>query len=283
MQSYKKDPTKNYSENDLIEVSIQNFNKKNKVTIWSLISSGYHSLKNITQRSRIAKIIIPGVFILAGLGFIYQEFYPDVLQKIQEDSGYYNQAILSPVDEQYINISKYIAKPEGLEKLSQSAFGLNILAPDPTSINFAQTFYISIPSIGINRLPIKPNVDSTSESSYLSVLETSLAHFKSTGLPISDVGNNMVIYGHSASMNYNPQRTSPILAFSFLPELKIGDEIIIEINNQTYRYKMFRSKIVNPDDTSIITGTKGRGTLTLFTCFPLGSNDQRYVAVARPQ
>lgn len=282
MYSYSKDSIQIQETLDNIELSIENLGKKKKVTIWNLFGSMYSSLRNITQRTKLAHVLIPGILIFAGAMFIYQEFYPDVAQVIQQNSGYYNQSILSPVDEQYINIVKYIAKPEGLGTLTQNALNLNILAPDPETLKFQDTFYISIPSIGINKLPVKPNVDSTSEQSYMSVLNTALAHFRNTGLPISDVGNNIVIYGHSASPNFNPQRTDPMLAFSFIPELKIGDEIIIEINNQVYRYKMQRSKIVEPDDTSIITGVKGKGTLTLFTCFPAGSNAQRYVAVARP-
>lgn len=281
MYSYSKDPVTQIENPDLIEISINNLGKKKKTTIWSIFGGTYSSLKTTSQKTKLAKILIPGLFIFAGIIFIYQEFYPDVQQMIQNNSGYYTQSILSPVDEQYINISQYIAKPD-FTKLTQSALGLNILKPDPTSLNFNGTFYISIPSLGINKLPVKSNVDSTTESSYMSVLDYALAHFKNTGLPISDIGNNMVVYGHSASPNYNPSKNDPMLAFSFIPELKIGDEIIIEINNQTFKYKMFRSKIVNPDDTSIITGTQGKGTLTLFTCFPLGSNAQRYVAVARP-
>src|SRR5690606_20263638 len=132
-----------------------------------------------------------------------------------------------------------------------------------------------------HRLPVEANVDSSSEESYNLALQDSLAHFKGTGLPISDVQNNIVIYGHSASPNYNPRRTDPEVAFSYLPELKVGDDIIIEIEGKEYRFKMYRSKIVEPDDTSVITGTKGKRTLTLFTCYPIGANSQRYVALAR--
>lgn len=282
MYTYNKDTNTKYGEIESIEISIEKLNQKKHTTIWSIFQNVYLGLKNLTQRSKISKIIIPGLFIIAGIAFIYQDFYPDVLQMIRQNQGYYNQSVLSPVDEQYINISKYIARPE-LAALTQSAFSLNILKPDPTSLAYTGTFYISIPSIGINHLPVQANVDSTSESAYMSVLNTSLAHFKGTGLPISDVGNNIVVYGHSASPNYNPQRTDPMLAFSFLGEMKIGDEIIIEIKGQTFKYKMFQSKIVEPDDTSIITGSKGRGTLTLFACFPAGSNAKRLIIVARPQ
>jgi LPXTG-site transpeptidase (sortase) family protein len=95
------------------------------------------------------------------------------------------------------------------------------------------------------------------------------------------VENNIVIYGHSASPNYGPKPTDPYVAFSFLPDIKVGDDIYIEMSGQEYHFKTYRNKIVEPNDTSIITGTKGNRTLTLFTCFPLGSNSQRFVSIAR--
>ena len=152
---------------------------------------------------------------------------------------------------------------------------------DLKSLSYKGNFFISIPSIGLNRLAVEANVDSTTEDSYNNALKDSLAHFKNTGLPISEIKNNIVIYGHSASPNYNPQRSDPEVAFSFLTEMKVGDKIIIEIEGEKHEFTMSRSKIVKPDDVSIITGTKGKRTLTLFTCYPAGNNTERYVIIAR--
>lgn len=266
-------------------VFLRDYNPQ-KVTVGGVIKDipveTYGALKEASKSSRIANFLIPTIFIAVGAYFIYKEVYPDIQQAIQQNSGYLSQGNVAPVSDEYIDLSNYVSKPVDFPSLTRNALKENLLQEDLVSLNFNDVFYISIPSVGINRLPVQANVDSTSEASYMPVLETRLAHFKNTGLPISDVPNNMLIYGHSASPNYGPQPTDTYVAFSFLPNLKIGDEIIIEIAGETFKYKMSSSKIVKPTDTSVITGTKGKHTLTLVTCFPAGSNENRYVAIARP-
>ncbi len=252
----------------------ESFSHKRR-TLWTLIGVE-------DENAGKSRFILPGIFVLIGLTFIYLEIFPQIQQMIQEQNGYYTTGNLSPVSEEYIDLSKYVSHPKDLAVLAQNALSQHVLLPDDTSINFKGTFYISIPSIGIEKMPVKANVDSTSEDIYNQVLNYSLAHFRNTGLPISNVKNNIVIYGHSASPTYNPKPTDPMVAFSFLPDLKVGDDIYIEIEGKTYNYKMYKSSIVEPTDSSIITGIQGKGTLTLFTCFPLGSDAKRYVAVARP-
>jgi LPXTG-site transpeptidase (sortase) family protein len=54
------------------------------------------------------------------------------------------------------------------------------------------------------------------------------------------------------------------------------------MEGKEYVYRVVKSKIVQPDDASIITGTRDKRTLTLFTCFPNGNSAQRFVAIANP-
>lgn len=281
--TYKKISNKSCTHDQIIidENRYKDFLPKEKSTMVSVFNSIYQSFKSLTNSSRIASIIIPSIFIFSGFAFIYRQVFPEIQQVIQKNAGYLDQGNISPVSEDFIDLSAYVSKAENFEDITSKALNDNILLPDNQSLDFSGTFFISIPSLGINRLTVTANVDSTSENSYQPVLNRSLAHFKSTGLPISDIKNNIVIYGHSISMNYNPSRQNPMVAFSFLPELKIGDEILIEMNNQQYKFAIQRTKIVEPTDVSIITGARGRRTLTLFTCYPLGSNAQRFVAVAR--
>ncbi len=257
------------------------YNKKNSFTLGSILTSGYNSLKEITSFSALTGILIPGILVLAGVYFIYQQFFPEIKQIVEVNYGYLNQGNITPVSDSYIVNNEFVSNPSGLSDLIQNALDQHVLQDDTVSKNYNGTFYITIPSLGINRLPVQSNVESTTESVYNQVLQTQLAHFQGTGLPISNVKNNIVVYGHSAAPLYNPQRTDPYVAFTFLPELKVGDSIQIDIDGQTFNYKMFKSKIVNPTDTSIITGTQGKRTLTLFTCYPAGNNSQRYVAIAR--
>lgn len=256
--------------------------KSEKITIFKIFSGIFQSIQYLVNTSNLANFLVPGIFIILGSVFIYKQFFPDIQQAIEQNAGFLAQGSITPVSDEYINFKEYISNPAGLSEVSSIAFSENILADDIQSKSYRGIFYISIPSLGINRMPITANVDSTTEESYMSVLDTTLAHFQNTGLPISDIQNNIVIYGHSASQNYGPRVDDPMVAFSFLPDLKVGDDIVLEIEGKTFNYKMQRSKIVDPNDTSVITGTKGKRTLTLFTCYPAGNNAKRYIAIARP-
>lgn len=245
------------------------------------------SIQKISQKfetykgSQFAGLIIPLILIITGVFFIYRQFFPDIKQFFENNSGYLNQGNISPVSDSYVNYDIYLSNPSGLPELTKKALEENILTLDDKSLHYTGNFHISIPSLGIERLPVEANVDSSSEAIYNEALKDSLAHFKSTGLPISDVQNNIVIYGHSASPNYNPRRNDPEVAFSYLAELRVGDEMTIHIEGKDYKFVMYKSKIVDATDTSIITGVKGKRTLTLFTCYPAGNSSQRYVALAR--
>jgi LPXTG-site transpeptidase (sortase) family protein len=257
---------------------------QNRITMWSLLSGANNDLRELVQTSSFAGLIIPGIFIGIGVFLLGQQVVPQIDQKLKEISGYYNQGTTPLVAGEYIaERVKYLSDPgaEYFQGLTQNALKRNILQDDTTSNNFHGRFYLTIPSLGFNRLPIEANVESWQESSYNSVLKTRLAHFKGTGLPISDVQNNIVIYGHSGRANYRATPSDPEGAFTFLPDLKIGDEIFLEVEGKQYKFVMTRSKIVEPNDTEIITGSPGRRTLTLFTCYN-GNNAYRYVAIARP-
>ena len=260
----------------IIENKIKNNN------LWNIGTKSFYVLKKATNSSKTANIVIPSIFIFTGIGLIWQYAKGEIVSVLQEINGNLNQGYITLVDSDYIDLITYISKPIGLDRVTTEAFGQKVLKPDPISNTYAGTFYISIPSIGINKLPVKGNVDSTTEEIYSQVLENSLAHFKNTGLPISNIKNNIVIYGHSASSGYNPSPNDPVVAFSFLRNLQIGDEIIVEIDNQTFRYKMSKSKIVEPNDFSIINGEADKRQLTLFTCDPPGNNSNRLAVIARP-
>ncbi len=281
LYSYRKAENYLKSKKEYLELNDEEVEER-KLSAWSGATESYNFLQNMVNSSFLANLIIPSFFIALGLYFIFQYVYPEIQYQIQRQNGLVAQGTTTLTSGDYIDRSKFISNPAGLAEVSSEAFDQQILQDDSVSRNYRGTFYISIPSIGIERLPVQANVDSTTESAYNAVLKNSLAHFENTGLPISDVNNNIVIYGHSASPNYNPRASDPEVAFSFIPNLKVGDEIIIEMEGETHKFRMFRSKIVEPTDISIITGQENQRTLTLFTCYPAGNNSNRYVAIARP-
>lgn len=278
-QEYEEDSGPMYSQ-DRLELQLEDQMFKD-ITIWETAGTSYSLLERIVNSSKLTSVFIPLFLIGLGSYFIFQYIYPEIQVQIQEQNGLVAQGTVAAVDENYIDVSRYISNPSGLSEVTAQAFEQNILVQDTVSNNYRGVFYITIPSLDINNIPVTANVDSTNEDAYLDVLHTTLAHFENTGLPISDVDNNIVIYGHSATSNYNPRPDDPEVAFSFLQNLKVGDDIFIDMEGERHHFKMSRSKIVEPTDTSVITGERGRRTLTLFTCYPPGNNAKRYVTVAR--
>jgi LPXTG-site transpeptidase (sortase) family protein len=256
-----------------------------RMTLWKLVVGMYRGLKNLTASSSKAGLVVPLLFMITGFGFIYLQVQPLIVQQLKQADGYYAQGNTSLVADNYLGDRlQYVSNPgsDYFKQLGTEALQGSGLFQDQASLAFSGTMYLTIPALGYDRLPITANVDSTSEESYQGVLNYSLAHFKGTSLPLAKNPGNTVIYGHSVGGAYTPQANDALSAFSFLSNLKIGDEIYLEINGETHAYRMSKSKIVQPDDFSIVHGTPGRESLTLLTCYPAGNSSQRYVAVATP-
>lgn len=149
----------------------------------------------------------------------------------------------------------------------------------PELANISGDMYLSIKKLGFKDIPVQINVDSTDEKHYMPILVKKLAHFKGTSLP--GYGGNIFIYGHSANeflSRLNPRQ--PIVAFTYLNNLDIGDEITLKYQDKVYRYKVIRSKMVVPEDLSSIYSKDNENTLTLMTCWPPGIGTDRLIVVA---
>ena len=70
--------------------------------------------------------------------------------------------------------------------------------------------------------------------------------------------------------------------FRALKDVAIGDEILVETPRATARYAVAWTKIVDPDDVSVLDDD-GRSSVTLVTCYPfyfVGSAPQRFIVRA---
>ncbi|MFT8320127.1 MAG: class D sortase [Bacillus sp. (in: firmicutes)] len=68
-------------------------------------------------------------------------------------------------------------------------------------------------------------------------------------------------------------------------ELETGDTIMIVLPYGKFEYKITSSKIVEADDTSVITLDNKKEELVLTTCYPfsyIGNAPQRYILYAKP-
>ncbi len=260
--------------------------QREPLTVWKIIQGLKNDLKYILTSSKLAGTIIPGILILYGLNLLSVQIIPAITEHIQESKGYFDQGSTSLVSQEYISAKQtYLSNPgsEYFQKLQSDAYETNTLRQDPTSENYKGIFKISLPALELYDIPVRANVNSGVESIYDQVLNGGLAHMEKTGLPISDVKNNIVIYGHSATGNYYERTGDVAASFSILNKTKVGDEITITMEGNTYKYKVVKTKIVDPYDLSIITGNNpNQQTLTLFTCYPAGNNGNRLVVIANP-
>ncbi|MFC1612923.1 sortase [Patescibacteria group bacterium] len=98
-------------------------------------------------------------------------------------------------------------------------------------------------------------------------------------LPMSsspDIGGNTIIAAH----RYLYKPPSP-KTFWDLDKLAVGDEFEITWAGEVYSYTVIETKIVEPDDVSILYNT-AKPRATLFTCTPIYTSKKRLVVVGKP-
>lgn len=70
--------------------------------------------------------------------------------------------------------------------------------------------------------------------------------------------------------------------FNRLNEIEVGDEIVVEVGNQTYVYETDKISIVKPTDVSVLKrGAGDEAMLTLITCEPIVNPTHRLIVRAK--
>lgn len=101
-------------------------------------------------------------------------------------------------------------------------------------------------------------------------LEKGVGHYKGSFLP-GEKGQ-IVLSGHRDTV------------FRKVGELKLGDRLNMKMPNGSFTYEITKTKIVNSDDTSIITLQHQQEELILTTCYPfryVGNAPKRYIIYAK--
>ena len=98
-------------------------------------------------------------------------------------------------------------------------------------------------------------------------LSENLIQYPGTALPGKK--GNSVIFGHSVlPIFYDPKKYISI--FSTLPTLKIGDDILINYDNVSFKYMVESMFEVYPTDIQVLQQDNSDSFLTLVTCVPPG-------------
>jgi len=106
-------------------------------------------------------------------------------------------------------------------------------------------------------------------------LHRGVVHQKGSAFP-SQYGGNVVITGH----RWYPGDGEFSTVFENMDKLKKGDKITIEYKNKKYIYSVDSWAIVETTDTKLLEHTT-QAQLTIYTCHPKFSSDQRLVYTAK--
>ena len=111
-------------------------------------------------------------------------------------------------------------------------------------------------------------------------LESGLAHFMKTAAPGQN--GNLIVSGHSSNFVWAKGGYNHI--FEKLNDLQVGDLVTIQTVQKNgrmfeYQYKITDKFVTTANDQKIFENTPNP-TLTLSTCWPLGTNLKRLIVKA---
>ncbi len=121
------------------------------------------------------------------------------------------------------------------------------------------------------------DVDPANEKEYVKALSKGVAEAKGSTKPGQN--GNLYIFSHSADAPWNIVRFNAI--FYLLRELEKGDRIIVFYQGRRYDYIVFDKTITKPSDVSFLSNRYDKPVLTLQTCDPPGTLNNRLVIRAQ--
>ena len=143
--------------------------------------------------------------------------------------------------------------------------------------NLTAYYSLVIPKIDASA-NIVPNVDITNKESYLSALQSGVAHAKGTSFPGQD--GRIFLFSHSTDSPANFAQYNAV--FYLLRKLEKGDKIIVFFTAKKYVYEVVDKIIASPSDTHWLEPKLGEEELVLMTCDPPGTTWNRLLVVAKP-
>lgn len=223
------------------------------------------------RRIRILDILMV-LLLMTGVGVLAYPFVQDALNDYlaQELISHYqnqankeNEAELVKTKAEMDAKNKELAEKEALPGMDAYNAAVDAVAQTDVANN---SFYeehtigiLSIPKIDVN-LPI---FDETTEI----FLQKGLSLLEGSSYPTGGESTHAVLSGHRGL----PEAK----LFTDLPELVIGDQFFVQINNETLAYEVEKIQTIEPTDTEPLRIQAGRDLVTLMTCTPYMVNTHR--------
>lgn len=156
----------------------------------------------------------------------------------------------------------------------------NVNRMPPRRINHESSvlseFTLEIPKLGLT-IPVIKNVNGADKVVYNDALLNGIAHYEGTSLPGD--GSNVFIFGHSSSAIASGEYSE---IFKDLNYLNKRDKITVTYEGVIRSYNVVEKKIVESTEVSVLNPTADE-QITLMTCWPIGTNKQRLIIIAKPR
>ena len=232
------------------------------------------------------KKLTPTIMITVGASLLISVGYPIASYELTVAKKAKRTRLISPVPKSSIAESKGILNPTTPNNPQVLAVQTENQGSTINYSNINSWFNFSKPqsflspsrithyTLSIPRLKIKDATVTIGGDD----LDTSLIHYGGTAYP--GESGNPVIFGHSVLPQfYNPNSYRSI--FSLIPTLDNGDEVFVNYDGISYKYKVYDYYEVSPDEVDILEQRYNQKELTLVTCTPPGTYWRRGIIKAR--
>ncbi len=189
----------------------------------------------------------------------------------EETEGAYNA-----LDEVFAAQAREYEPNQIAEDNENDSSGLTIAGEDAVdasgqeTIGQSQTIGERPKTLGVIRIGAIDLKAPIAEGSSLDVLRYAIGHMKGS-TAIGKVGNAIIAGHRSHSFG---------VYFNRLDELVIGDTIDVDLPSGTVSYEVYESKIVEPDDLTVLRNSSKYKVLTLITCDPVYNPTHRLIVHA---
>ncbi len=153
----------------------------------------------------------------------------------------------------------------------------NIVVDPNTDVAVGPEPKLIIPKINVD-VPVVYGANNDHDS-MMAAMKKGVAHFAIPGASsVPGQKGNTVLSGHSSNDLFDNGAYKFI--FVQLNKLEKGDTIYANYQGKRYTYTVSDKKLVNPTDVSVLLGTNDKPILTLITCWPIGTANQRIILTA---
>ncbi len=210
---------------------------------------------------------------------------------LQQQDGIFTVVIDEIPDTEVVELQHKAAASPSLDVVSEDA-DVGEAGADGSQITderrqweLRRAYAIAIPDLGIRApvlLPSRRFWDKREWGFLEDQMQTGLLYgavaYPHSGRP--GVGP-LVIAGHSSPPNERASESQYSRVFAHLPDISIGQHIVITDGEEQYRYTVTETTIVPSSDTSILNLSAAENdSLTIITCYPVGTTRERFVVKA---